>query len=107
MKALLCFPAQTLTAIEVWLVACIVFIFLALVEFGFVLIISQRITAAKAAKSSNRKDQISAWSLPSTAEDPKTTKALKISKKVDSACIWILPILFLCFNAIYWLTYSN
>ena len=48
------FSASSLTAMETWVIACLVFVFLALIEYGVVL----KIQASKTEKDEDPKQQI-------------------------------------------------
>ena len=73
---------QGLTAIGVWMLVCILFVFGALVEFAVVLFKHMR--AANSQYSTNSKQEIEEYA------------------KMEKLFVIILPILFLIFNIIYW-----
>jgi len=99
------FTAPTLTAVEVWLISCIFFIFIALTEYGIdiFILIKERKLVEREGKNQNLKVQ--AWS---NQKDKKSFELKKLSKKVekvDGFCFIVLPVLFVFFNIIYWTIY--
>lgn len=105
-----CGQAKTLTAIEVWLVACIVFIFLEMVEFATVLIVNKRMKGSVSSTDNLKQTGKLAWNVSSKKNNSgcdcnQTKKASKMSQKIDSICVWLFPSMFACFNALYWSIY--
>ena len=97
----------TLTAIEVWLVCCIFFIFIALIEYGIVLFILTKERKLRERDIGSQKLKSQAWPNQKEYNIFKPRNFSDLVDKVDNICLVILPVLFLIFNTIYWYIYLN
>ena len=99
------FPAPTLTAIEVWLICCIFFILIALIEFGIVLYMVKNKRKLKEREGRKHKLTVQAWSNQKDLKICEPTTQSEVIEKVDGFCLVVLPFLFAIFNIIYWSIY--
>ena len=97
----------TLTAIEVWLVCCIFFIFIALIKYGIVLFMLKKERKLRDKNNGSQKLTDQAWHNQKDSDIFKPTNISDLVDKVDNCCLVILPVLFLIFNTIYWYIYLN
>lgn len=106
--------AENVTAIAVWMIMCINFVFGALVEYSYLLWVlkpsvlkCRRITVRKGASSITTPGAAAAGaSSGGSSGSPVTTLSRKKRHlaKVDDICFLTFPILFFIFNAVYWST---
>jgi hypothetical protein len=99
-----------LTAIEIWLITCIFFISVAMMEYGFILALkttkSGHLICARTIQIiSNKK----AWQIRDTTSNQISTNFSqdinKLLKTIDMACLGVSALGFLIFNIIYWAFY--
>ena len=100
--------AEGLTAIEAWVIVCVLFVFGALIEYAGLLLkmkleVSKTIKGPKGPKCGGLKKM-----------DDKRTMYINQCKKqreetsharLDILFLLLFPIFFLCFNLIYWLSF--
>lgn len=95
--------AQFLTAMEIWLVSCLVFVFLAVMEYGFNLRLMN--------KSHNKKLSHSPKNMLGISLDSTSTDRSSLNKKnkkiqaLDKISIVVLPVLFIILNILFWMNY--
>jgi hypothetical protein len=102
-----------LTAIEVWLIACIFFILVAMIEYGFILLLKtmkngNSICATTLKTSSNNAWQIRHESTTNCNQQITSSSIQDINrllKNIDNACLGISALGFLIFNIVYWAVY--
>ena len=91
--------ASTLTAMEVWVVSCLVLVFFAIAEYGLLL------------HTKSRKGTHTCETSPMEPSDEQA--CVKVGKKkykmpmLDKIAIVVLPLLFIVFNITYWLVYTT
>lgn len=92
-------------AIDVWMATCLVFVFAALIEFSYVNV--------KARVQQRRKSSVKELPLllhgkeDGSKERPQLdSESRDEARRVDKLSRIIFPLVFLCFNVIYWSVYS-
>ena len=83
--------ASTLTAMEVWVVSCLILVFFAVAEYGLLL----HTTSKEVSKTSNSQDLMI------------LKKKSQSIHKLDKIAIVVLPVLFIIFNIMYWSVYTT
>ncbi len=99
------FAAPILTAVEVWLISCIFFILIALIEYGMILFMVKKERKIEEREGKNQIWKDEAWSCQKDSKLFELKKLPEMVEKVDSICFIILPVLFVIFNMIYWSIY--
>ena len=98
--------AEGLTAIEAWVIVCVLFVFGALIEYAG-LLLKMKLEVSKSIKPKNQKCALKKM-------DDKRTMYINQCKKqreetsharLDILFLLLFPIFFLCFNLIYWLSF--
>ena len=101
------FAGSKLTAIEVWLITCIFFISITMMEYGFILLLKMMKRAnlncltPQTLKSRSKigwktKDEL----ILNSNEDVNL-----LMKNIDKVCLGLSIISFLMFNIVYWVVY--
>ncbi|XP_061163856.1 glycine receptor subunit alpha-2-like isoform X2 [Saccostrea echinata] len=92
-------------AIDVWMATCLVFVFAALIEFSYVNV--------KARVQQRRKSSVKELPLllhrkedDSKEKTQLDSKCRDEARRVDKLSRIIFPLVFLCFNIVYWSVYS-
>ena len=90
--------ASFVTAKEIWMMVCMLFVFLAIAEYGTILVLPKKSAKKKLTPDDEKKT------------DEKTDKKKKKKKNnekhfLDKIAIAVLPVLFLFFNIVYWAYY--
>ena len=106
-----------MTAIEIWLIACIFFISVAMMEYGLILLLKTTKNAdlildksQKTIFSNNAwkiRDEFTTNSNHMRDEINNTSKqdVYKLLKTIDKACLGMSALGFLIFNIVYWAIY--
>ena len=98
--------AEGLTAIEAWVIVCVLFVFGALIEYAG-LLLKMKLEVSKSIKPKHQKCALKKM-------DDKRTMYINQCKKqreetsharLDILFLLLFPIFFLCFNLIYWLSF--
>ena len=104
-----CVLGPTITALEVWLIVCVFFIFITMVEYGVVLVVVEMgndvmETQNNVIELKNEVNELTenyngnAW-----IESSMETNGL--AKKIDLICLVMLPLSFIVFNVIFWMLF--
>lgn len=99
--------ADTLTALEVWLIACLLFVFLTVIEYGIILKLNK---FRKNFENKSTTVHVASSQTTTTASkyfsDQNNGKKYElIMEKIDNTAFWITPLLFVLFNLCYWCYY--
>ena len=100
--------ANSLTALETWIIACIFFNFLALLEYGLVQLLAPTTTnsvdeKAQGAGKDSVKDTNNAWQ--QTERAAKRGMKCLDTKAIDKVALVLLMSLFAVFNVVFWVVY--
>ena len=98
--------AEGLTAIEAWVIVCVLFVFGALIEYAG-LLLKMKLEASKSFKPKGQKctlkkmdDKRAIYISQCKKQREETSHA-----RLDILFLLLFPIFFLCFNLIYWLSF--
>ena len=102
----------TFTALGIYMLASLFFVVLGLVQFSFVLHLHQRNTIRERKKNRLHQEDVNGERLiPKEHTDLPFCKAVGPSqyniRKIDRAAFYITGLLFLLFNALYWLKFMH
>jgi hypothetical protein len=98
--------AEGLTAIEAWVIVCVLFVFGALIEYAG-LLLKMKLEVSKSVKPKGPKcalkkmdDKRAMYITQCKKQREETSHA-----RLDILFLLLFPIFFLCFNLIYWLSF--
>ena len=92
--------ASFVTAKEIWMMVCMLFVFLAIAEYGTILVLPK-----KSAKKKLNPDVEKKMDEKTDKKKKKKNKKNKEKHFLDKIAIVVLPVLFFLFNIVYWAYY--
>ena len=94
--------SENLNAIDLYILFCIVLVFLALIEYAFVLS-KEKLNLARVESVKNILDEVPTSTNNAKANNMSQNCVLKM--RLDTLALIVFPILFISFNIIYWAVY--
>jgi hypothetical protein len=90
---------ETITAISIWMITCILFVFGALTSYGGILFLHKYKTLPASSVSSSNRSRTGCTS--EMFNETVNKEVLKL-KEIDSVLLGLFPLLFILFNVVYW-----
>ena len=104
-----CVLGPTITALEVWLIVCVFFIFVTMVEYGVVLVVVEMGNDVMETQNNviELKNEVNKLTENhnGNAWIELSTETNGLAKKIDLICLAMLPLSFFFFNVIYWMIF--
>ena len=102
--------SDTINALQIWLLNCIMFVFLALLEYAVILYAKNMSGVQRRVFRPSSVIAITPTKLPADVDcwaNQQTERMEERIKALDFSCVVLFPLIFATFNVIYWsLQYS-
>ncbi|XP_069133153.1 glycine receptor subunit alpha-2-like, partial [Argopecten irradians] len=99
-------PVSYVKALDIWMAICLLFVFMAFLEYPFVYVLENREICMMQIKSSQLREECTTSGSKSASDRSPNSVTITTGRLVDDISKVVFPVIFLTFIIVYWIFYS-